>query len=274
MMSFYKLLVANMISRKRIQAVILQELYISRHALEIAMDLVFFSVINVVLFGLVSNYLVDSTQSNAGHYIILGAIGWEVIHITQYSMTVSSLWNVWSRNLSNMFITPLSLTEFIVAQMISGVIKSAVIVGMLALVSIPIFHFNWFALGWATVGLSFFNLVLFSWTIGLLLLGLIFRYGVRIQALGWALIYLFQPISAVYFPVTLYPTALQWLAYLFPPTYVFEAMRFSMLYHTVDWHQQLIGFGVNIVYFMVTIVLFRWLFEGARTTGQFARNES
>lgn len=263
-----------MISFKRINAVLLQEWYVSKRALEVIMDLLFFSVLNLCLFGFLSLYLLGTNQILAGEYLLLGAVGWEVIRITQYSMTVSSLWNVWSRNLSNMFITPLSLTEFIVSQMWSGMLKSAgIVLGLLGVTAL-VFHFNIFALGWITLLFAFVNLVMFAWTVGLLLLGLIFRYGVRIQALGWAMIYVFQPLCAAYFPVSMFPPVLQGIAYTLPPTYVFEALRFSMNSGGVNWLLEGQGLIINIVYFVITLFIFRWLYQSARNTGQFARNES
>ena len=44
-------------SVKRIQAVILQELFITKRSLEVIMDLFFFSIMSVFVFGLVSSFL-------------------------------------------------------------------------------------------------------------------------------------------------------------------------------------------------------------------------
>ncbi|MFA5996066.1 MAG: ABC transporter permease [Patescibacteria group bacterium] len=263
-----------MISLKRINAVIIQEWHISRRSLEVIMDLPFFSLINVALFGFMSIYMLGSTQSVTAHYLLLGAVFWEIIRITQYSMTVSSLWNVWSRNLSNMFITPLSTVEYLLANMLAGVLKSVVLVSGLALLTIPLFNFNIFMLGWPTLILSAINLILFAWAIGLILLGLIFRFGIRVQALGWAVIYIFQPLCAVYFPVSIFPKVLQYIAYLFPPTYVFEALRYNLQFNQAQLSGQIWALGLNGIYFLSAIGLFYYLFNKSRTTGQFARNES
>ena len=41
-------------------------------------------------------------------------------------MALGILWETWSRSFSSLFITPLSMNEFLLAQMISGCIKSFV----------------------------------------------------------------------------------------------------------------------------------------------------
>ena len=59
------------------------------------------------------------------HYLYLGTLMWEIMRIAQYSMSLGVLWNVWSHNFSNMFITPLSMIEYVLAQMISAAAQSA-----------------------------------------------------------------------------------------------------------------------------------------------------
>src|SRR5690242_21798029 len=113
---------------ERIKAVLLQELYITRGSLEILVDLFYTSLITVVVFGLVSGFLTGVTEGpNTGSYLILGMLLWDVIRVNQYSVTVGSLWNIWSHNLSNMFVAPLSLAEYIAAHMLSGLLKTLVI---------------------------------------------------------------------------------------------------------------------------------------------------
>src|SRR5713226_4731031 len=107
---------------ERVRAILLQELYITKRSLEVIMDLFFTSVMTVIVFGFVSRFLVGALNANTGSYLILGMLLWEVLRVNQYSLSVGSLWNIWARNLSNMFIAPLSLTEYVVAHMLSGLI--------------------------------------------------------------------------------------------------------------------------------------------------------
>src|SRR3990167_4259508 len=108
-------------SLNRIGAVLLQEFFITKRSLEVILDLFFFSIMTVVVFGFVSLFLTGTLKTPSASYLLLGIILWEVIRINQYSISVGSLWNVWSKNLSNMFISPLSIREYIFAHMVSGV---------------------------------------------------------------------------------------------------------------------------------------------------------
>ena len=120
---------------------------------------------------------------------------------------------------------------------------------------------------------SFF--VIFAFATGIAVIGLIFRFGTRIQALAWGLIAIFQPLSAAYFPVSVLPTGLRYIAYVFPPTLSFEAARYGLLNdHAVNWTLFGISFAENLVYLALCVLFFSMLFRRSRDTGQFARNEA
>ncbi len=258
---------------RRIYAILLQELYITKHSLEVIIDLFFFSTITIVGFGLTSVFLTGQIDGAPAFYLILGLLLWEIVRVDQYSISVGALWNIWSRNLSNMFVSPLSMSEYIGALMFSAVIKSSLVFVLLSLVTALLFKFNIFSLGLGNLLLFFINLTLFSWTVGLLLLGLIFLYGTRIQALAWGLIFLFQPLSATFFPVTVLPKFIQPLSYALPTTYVFEAARAAIENSTIDWAYFGISLTENIIYLIIGLYLFKLMYQNSKKTGQFARNE-
>lgn len=258
----------------RLGAIIRQELYITKRSMEVIVDLPFFSIVSVVVFGLFTKWLTNTTASATANYLLIGVILWEVIRITQYSMSVSSLWNIWSRCLSSVFVTPISLFEYVTAHMLSGIIKVVAIMGALMLVVQLLFGFSLWSLGWLNLGLWLANLIIFAWWTGLLILGLILRYGTRIQAMAWGLIFLFQPLTAAFFPVSVLPNWLQVISYSLPPTYIFEAARAAIATpHVVNWFYVGIATGENLLYFTVSIILFQYMYRQSRITGQFARNE-
>lgn len=260
-------------SLSRIKAIIMQELYITKHSMEVIVDLFYFSVITVIAWGFISIYLTGDSNSLAGHYLLIGMILWEIIRIIQYSISVGALWNIWSRNLSNMFITPLSLAEYMTAQLISGIIKAFVLFLIISVISAFLFEFNIFQLGIINLMIYFINLTIFAWTAGLIILAFIFRYGTRIQALAWGLIFIFQPLTAVFFPVKVLPVLLQKISYFIPATHIFEAARGNLLDSSTNWNLINLAFLENIVYLVVSLWFFNFMFNRSKETGQFSRNE-
>lgn len=260
-------------STRRIWAILLQELYITKRSLEVIIDLFFFSTITIVVFGFVSVFLTGNINGAPAHYLILGMLLWEIVRVDQYSISVGALWNIWSRNLSNLFVSPLTLKEYVGALMISAVAKSALVFVLLSIVTMVGFGFNIFSLGLLNNLLFFVNLTIFSWSVGLFLLGLIFLFGTRIQALAWGLIFLFQPLSATFFPVSVLPGFLQPIAFLLPTTFVFEAARAALVDPSIDWKMFAISLVENLIYFSLALIAFRRMYERSKETGQFARNE-
>jgi ABC-2 type transport system permease protein len=258
---------------ERVKAVLLQELYITRGSLEIIVDLFYTSLITVVVFGFVSGFLTGVLNPNTGSYLILGMLLWDVIRVNQYSITVGSLWNIWSHNLSNMFVAPLSLAEYVAAHMLSGLLKTLVIFGMISGIAAAWFHFEIWRVGIVNLALFFGNLTMFAWAVGLVLLGVVFMIGTRIQALAWGAVFLFQPLTAAFFPLQILPTGARAVAYGIPPTWVFEAARQALADPSVNWTAAAIAFGENVVYLGIGVWAFYLMWARSRTTGQFARND-
>src|SRR5262249_13947331 len=152
-------------------------------------------------------------------------------------------------NFSNMFITPLSMLEYVLAQMLSAAAKALLLFAMVAAIAALLFGFNLLNMGATTLSLGFLNLLWFGYSTGLFILGIILRLGTRIQAMAWGLLLIFQPLPAAFYPLSVMPPAMQTIARLFPPTYVFEAARAGLSDPTVHWDWMLIAAIENVVYF-------------------------
>lgn len=272
-MFLFKLREGGIMSISRIKAILLQEYFISIHSLEVVIDLFYFSLATVVVFGFFTTFLSQKITSNSAFYFLLGIILWEIIRVNQYSISVGALWNVWSRNLSNMFVAPLSTNEYLVAAMISGFMKSLVIFLTISILASTFFHFNIFRLGFANLFLFFINLTVFAWSLGFFILGFIFRFGTRIQALAWGAIFLLQPLTASVFPLEILPKDLVFVAKFFPATYVFEAARRSLDNPSIHWNLLNVALIENVIYFIISLAFFSFMFRKSRNVGQFAKNE-
>jgi ABC-2 type transport system permease protein len=237
-------------------------------------DILIFPIMSIIVFGFLALFLSGSVENNIAYALLTGMLLWEIIFIVQYSVSVGSLWNIWSDNLTNIFIAPISLIEYIFAQSLSGILKAIIIFLPASILSLAIFHFNIYQIGIVNLLLYGVNLAIFALSMGTIILGLIFRYGTRIQAFAWGLLPIFQPLTAAFYPVSVLPAPLQIIAWLLPPTYIFEAARANLVSPSVQWRLIGLSFIENIVYFIVAVWLFNILFRSSKNTGQFARLES
>lgn len=261
-------------SIKRILAIIYQEIFITMHSMESINDIFLIAVINFLLFGFLSTYLVGSRNPIVAQYLLLGMVLWEIIRIVQYSISVHTMWNIWSRNLSNLFVSPLSEVEFFAASTISAVIKGLLVTFLASIAAIFIFHFNIYKIGIPNLLLYALNLILFAFATGLVIVGCVFKFGTKIQALSWSVIPILQPLTANFYPLSILPNWIQKIALCIPVTYVFEGARRNLIDPTIQWNNILIALLENIIYITLAVILFRWFAKSSKTTGQFARNES
>lgn len=259
-------------SFNRIKAMMFHEIFITRHSFEIFNDIIIFPLFSIIVFGYMTLYLVGSTGKIIADQVLAGMILWQVINIAQYSVGVGCLWDVWSRNLTNIFISPIKIKEYLFFFAISGTVKGFITLMLASTLSFFVFRLNMFSMGPINMFLIFINLVVFGFSFGVVMLGLIFRFGTRVAAFAWGLINIFQPLMAVIYPVAILPQPFRSIAYLLAPTHVFEAMRKSLNGQSITLD---IGYAVilNILFLVGAVIFFRYMFAKSRETGQFARLE-
>ena len=107
---------------------------------------------------------------------------------------------MWSRNLANLFVSPLRPVEHVLSLILMSLIRTLIGVVPASLLAIPLYHYSIYGLGLPLVGF-FANLLVMSWAMGLPITALILRFGQGAESLAWFLIFLLAPVSAVYYPV-------------------------------------------------------------------------
>ncbi len=141
---------------------------------------------------------------------------WDILFRGQLGFSISFLEEMWSRNIGNLMMSPLRPFEFIAALMVMSVVRLAIGAVPVTFLAIAFFGFNLYGLGFALVAF-FFNLMLTSWAIGIFVSGLILRNGMGAENLAWSIMFLFMPLTCVYYPVTTLPVWLQPVAWVLPP---------------------------------------------------------
>jgi ABC-2 type transport system permease protein len=150
--------------------------------------------------------------------------------------------------------------------MIMSIIR--LLIGMIpvSLLAMAFFGFNLWSLGFALAAF-FANLMLTSWAIGIFVAGLLLRNGMGAESMAWTIMFLFLPLTCVYYPVTVLPHFLQYVAWSLPPTYVFEGMRALLIDHVFRADLMLEALAFNIVLFAAASVAFLKLLGSARVQG-------
>lgn len=259
-------------SVQRISAIIVQHFLRMRRSLEEVTDTFYWPVMDVIIWGFLTVYLsqIGGRTAAAAGFLLGGLILWSVIWRSQQDITVSMLWDVWNRNLLNLFTSPLSPWEFIIGTVILGALKIILTLSVMIGVAFFFYSFNLFRLGFGFLP-YIFNLLFFGWTVGILMTGIILRFGRRIQNLAWSFLVLFNPVSAVYYPVASLPAGLQMVARLLPTSYVFEGMRLVLAGQSVPTSYLMMASILNLFYLLAVVWVFHLLFEKARELGKLAQ---
>lgn len=272
-MYFYKLPADNPMSLHRIKAILFHDFFVMKHSFEVINDLILYPLWSIIVFGFMTLYIAGTTGQIVASQVLLGTILWQIVSITQYSIAVGCLWDVWARNLTNIFITPITTAEYLVTYALSGAIKAIFVIILASIMSYFVFKFNILTIGLLPLIVIVLNLVFFGFSFGILVLGLIFRFGTKIQAFAWGFITVFQPLMAVIYPVTVLPAPLRGLSLIFPPTHLFEASR-KILNGSSDVRGYfLTALVLNVIFCAGAVLFFNTMFRQSKESGQFARLE-
>jgi ABC-2 type transport system permease protein len=255
-------------SPRRIAAMMLRYWYLLRSSWPRLLDLVYWPTVQMITWGFLQYYVASNAGffARAGGTFIGAVLLWDILFRGQLGFSISFLEEMWSRNIGNLMMSPLRPFEFIAALMVMSVVRLAVGAVPVTFLAIAFFGFNLYGLGFALVAF-FINLILTSWAIGIFVSGLILRNGMGAENFAWSIMFLFMPLTCVYYPVTTLPVWLQPLAWLLPPTYVFEGMRALVVDKVFRGDLVIDALALNAVLFAGGVFGFLKLLQSARRQG-------
>lgn len=253
---------------KRVLAVIVRHLYNFKHSLNRMSDGFYWPAIDIVLWGLTSQYIqkAGGEVSNIVLILLSALIFWQIIWRGQYEITVNLLEEFWNKNLVNLFSTPLRTSEWITALLLLGIVKLMLTISFAMLLTFLLYSINLFAFGWLLIPF-FASLLMVGWWVGLFVAGLIIRFGQSIETFAWSGVFLLAPFSAIYYPVSSLPSWARIISQAIPSSYIFEGMRESIQTGTVPVQKLGISFFLNIIYLVLSILFFNYSFKKSLEKG-------
>lgn len=256
-------------SVRRIFALVLRHVYLLRGSWPRVVELMYWPTVQMILWGFITVFMVghSSWVAQASGVLLSAVLLWDVLFRGQLGVSLVFMEEMWSRNLGHLFVSPLRPLELVAALLTMSLIRTLIGVGGAALIAIPLFHYSIFEMGFAL--LAFFaNLIVMGWAIGLLVSGLVLRYGLGAEGLAWFLVFAVQPIMGVYYPLDILPAWLQSVAFWLPSSHVFEGMRAVLFTQTFRGDLFLNAVALNAVYLLVGAGAFLAYFRAARVRGQ------
>ncbi len=251
----------------RIYGVFLRYLYVLKKGLLSLSDLFYWPLVDILLWGLTSVWIQShSTVDNLPLMLMTGLIFWQIAWRGSIDISSNLLQEFWHRNLSNLFSTPLKISEWIAGLILLCLCKLVVTICFGGIVVYILYSLNVFQLGWAFLPFAALLLV-FGWTLSFLSSSAIIIWGHRIEMIAWMIAYVFAPFSAVFYPINVLPAWAQKISWCLPTTYIFEGMRSILATGAFPGHYFWISLALNILYLIGSIYLFFAAFEHSRSKG-------
>ncbi len=257
----------------RILSYTLRHLYLYKRSLPRLMEVFYWPTLDLVVWGFVSTFL-DRFKSGGGPGFITFFIGalilWDMLFRSQQGITVSFLEDMWSRNLLNIFVSPLSPWEYISSLLAISVVKLILTSTVMVTLAWLLYSFNVFTLGFPLIPLVL-NLIVMGWSVGIVTTAFILRFGQEAEVLAWGVALFFQPFSAVFYPVSVLPGWVRTAAFFIPSSHVFEGMRAVISTGTLPVREVVLASALNAAYIAASLLFFSWNFKVVKRKGLLAK---
>jgi len=173
---------------------------------------------------------------------------------------------IWSRNFTNLFVSPLKVSEIITALTSTALLRALIGIVPAIILMNPFFGVSILKMG-PPLFFLFLSLYLFGTTLGLLVTSGLLRFGPAFENVAWSSLFILAPLGCVYYPLSILPEWLQVLAKGLPLVYIFEEARSILVNNVVNYKNIINALALNLFYFVGAIFVFYLAFGGARKKG-------
>lgn len=256
----------------RILAFTTRHLYLYKRSLPRLMEVFYWPFLDLVIWGFITLYLIQykGTLPNFVAFFLGALILWDILFRAQQGISVSFLEDMWARNLLNIFVSPMSHMEYIASLMLISIVKLLLAATVMVILAWLFYSFNMFLIGVSLIPLVL-NLMVMGWALGIATTALILRFGQEAEVLAWAVAFLFQPVSAVFYPVSVLPSFLQTIAWFIPSSHIFEGMRTIITGGGVPTSHLYWATGLNGIYLVLAFIFFHWNLNIVKKKGLMAK---
>ncbi len=256
--------------RRRVFSVVLRDFYVMRRSVMRVLEIVYWPTIEVLIWGYLSVFLQARRVPAVVAALLGGVLLWQVLFRSQTEVSIAFLEDIWSRNLLNVFVSPLTAGEYLAGIIVFGALKLVVNVLLMAGLALALYGFGITRLGLALVPFMAL-LLLMGWALAIVTIGVILRFGQGAEVIAWALAFAFQPFSAVFYPVAVLPPLMRAIAHAVPASYVFEGMRGVLAGHGLHWSTLGAAVLLDLLYVAGSLWFFARMLHRVRASGGLSR---
>jgi len=242
-----------------------------RHVIQLPQDvnqwtsIFFWPLINIMLFGTTGQWL-HTTSSETLFALVTGVALWQLAIRINFGISLGFLQEIFSRNVTNLFSSPLRIGEWVCAMLLHGLILGSLTASFCMWVVWMIFGINILSLGWYLV-YTLFQIYIAGASLGFLGTSLLMLWGTKVQTIIFMIGVAAAPLSGAFYPIDMLPNALQYLAYALPFSHIFTGLFIYI--QSGMWSHAHIMYAtlLNSVFFTVAISCVIMSFYISKNTG-------
>jgi len=254
----------------RVSAIILRHYFLALRQLERFFDVLISPILMIVLWGFLTKYVRGLETSTLAAFLLGGIILWAIFEKVGTDIGVNFMFDIWDRNLINVFSTPITFPEYLLGLIVVSLIKVSISFLAMWLISSFFYGFQITSLGFA-LALFTLNLFIFAASFGIFNIALVLHFGHSIGPLTWIIPFFVQPFAAVFYPVSVLPVFFQKVAHSIPVSYVFEGMRQVIKDGRFDPNLFWISLILNIIYLTASILFFAFILRKVLKSGRLVK---
>ncbi|GII02008.1 ABC transporter permease [Planobispora takensis] len=256
--------------RARIGGVVMRDFAALRRSPIRMFEIVFWPTVELMVWGFVTLFLQSQQVPFVAAFLLGAVLLWQVLQKASNEISIAFLEDIWSRNLLNVQVSPLSTVEYVIGLIVFSFGKVVFAIAVMAGLALAFYGFGITSFGVALLPFMALLLVM-GWSLGLVGISAVLRFGENAQVIAWSLVFVVQPLAGIFYPVEVLPAPLQTIASFIPATHVFTGMRTVLNGGAVPWDSLAWAAALDVVYLAATLGLFGWALRYARAHGKLSR---
>ena len=252
----------------RIYGLFLRHMYLIVGSIPRIIDLIYWPTIQLLLWGFISKFFTLNSDyyNNTVGVILTAAILYDFLFRSSISYNIMFLEEIWSRNFTNLFITPIKKIEIIISLTLTAIIRTLIGLLPVSIFAIPLFGVSIYEIG-IILFILLINLHIFGITLGILVSSGLIRFGPAFENIAWATLFLLAPLGCIYYPIEILPNWLQLVTKALPLVYIFEEVRNILINQTYSVIKIVKATMITFLYFSTAVFIFCIAFEKSREKG-------
>jgi ABC-2 type transport system permease protein len=228
-------------------------------------EILFWPLVAFLSVGLLAEFAELNPAMKA--FILVGVVSMSAVQVCQLDVSYALLYDVWSKAVKHCFMAPMGIRHLLVGSLLVGIMRGGAVFFILMGASYWFFGFDFTRPGTLALALFMFSLFLSAAMVGVFVCILVFTFGLRAEVAAWSLVSLMLLVCGIYYPVSILPHWVMFLAELIPLTYFLEYFRHFYAFEPTFSHVLFKGYVMALGYLVLEVLFMKVALRRAKRTG-------